>query len=163
MDLAERALALLARNDYINIATVSDDGLPWNTPVYAVYDHGLNFYWSSWKKAEHSVNIRNNGKVFITIYDSTRKRGDNNRRCLYLQGIAVELDEITAIENALELLYADEGSIEPASSFLGDGLRRVYRAVLDQAWLNDKSERQVTSETIKMRVDVSLEEIRALI
>lgn len=163
MDLAERACTLLASNDYINIATTSEDGDPWNTPVYAVYDQNLSFYWSSWKSAEHSINIRTNGKVFMTIYDSTRKRGDNNRRCLYIQGTAVELDDVAEIESALERLYGDEGSVDPASSFLNDGQRRVYRAIPDHAWLNDKSERQVTAETIKMRIDVPLEEIQTLI
>lgn len=163
MELAKRAYELLASNDYINIATASADGLPWNTPVYAVYDQDLNLYWSSWKKAVHSLNIRANGKIFVTIYDSTRKRGDNNQRCLYLQGTAVELDDVAEIESALALLYGDEESVEPPSSFVEAGQRRLYRADLDQAWLNDKSERQVTSETIKMRIDVSLEDIRQLI
>ena len=86
MDLEQRAQELISSMEYINLATASSAGEPWNTPVYAVSDSELKFYWSSWKEAEHSKNIRANSRIFFTLYDSTRKRGDNNRRCLYLRG-----------------------------------------------------------------------------
>jgi len=161
MELENRALELLTNNEYINIATVTSDGRPWNTPVYAVYDQSMNLYWSSWKKAEHSENIRDNGRVFITIYDSTRKRGDNNRRCLYLAGAALEIVDQAEVEQVLLRLYG-EGETD-ASLFLGAGQRRVYKAVPQSAWLNDKSERQVTAETIKMRIELSLDKLCKLI
>jgi len=161
MQLEERALEILTHNEYINIATITPDGRPWNTPVYAVYDKELNFYWSSWKKAEHSANIRANGKLFITVYDSTRIRGDNNRRCLYLEGTGSEIEAESEIEQALTRLYGEDET--DGSAFLGASQRRVYKATLHTAWLNDKSERQVTDETLKMRIEVSLERLCKLI
>lgn len=162
MELATRARELLAAIAYINLATVSPDGRPWNTPVYAVHDEQLRFYWSSWKEAEHSKNLRTNPAVFFTLYDSTRQRGDNNRRCLYFAGEAVELADAAEIQRGLALLYAEDASEMDAAEFLDEGLRRIYRAMPHAAWLNDKSERQVTRETVKMRVDVALEDLRAL-
>ena len=160
MELEDRAKELLSSIEYINLATVSESGHPWNTPVYAVHDEGLKFYWSSLKDAEHSKFIRANPQIFFTLYDSTRKRGDNNRRCLYFKGKAVELTDQDEIQKALDLLYGDDEGENHATDFLGEGLRRIYSALPEEAWLNDKSERQVTKDTIKMRIEVSLESIR---
>ncbi len=162
MEKEQRAQELISSMEYINLATASSAGEPWNTPVSAVSDSELKFYWSSWKEAEHSKNIRANSRIFFTLYDSTRKRGDNNRRCLYLRGEGVELEDEGEIKKALDLLYGDEDDENVAADFLGEGLRRIYRAVPTEAWLNDKSERQVTRETIKMRIEVSLEKLKGL-
>src|SRR4051812_31689203 len=83
---------------YITLATVNDDGQPWNTPVYAVHDEKYNFYWSSWKDAEHSKNIRTNNRIFFVTFDSNRKRGDNHQRGLYVQASANELVNHTDIK-----------------------------------------------------------------
>lgn len=160
MDLEIRAHEILNNIEYVNIATISKDGDPWNTPVYARFDESLNMYWSSWIDAEHSKNVRDNGKVFCTIYDSKRRRGDNNRRCLYLKGRSIEVGDVNEVDKAISLLYPEEG--EKSESFLGEGLRRIYSAVLSEAWLNDKSERQVTRDTVKMRVPISLELLKSL-
>jgi len=71
MKLKHRATELLRSLEYLNIATVSANAHPWNTPVYARHDDRLNFYWCSWKDAEHSRNIRANPRIFVTLYDST--------------------------------------------------------------------------------------------
>jgi len=156
MDLEQRAKELLDKIEYVNIATASLSGEPWNTPVYAVTDKHLKFYWSSWKDAQHSQNIRTNPKVFCTLYDTTRKRGDNNRRCLYFDALASEVLSEDEILKAIQLLYPEEVSDMKPEEFLGEGLRRIYSASPLSAWLNDISERQVTTETIKMRIEIDL-------
>lgn len=162
-ELIDRAKVLLRSVEYINVATTSVDGQPWNTPVYARYDESLHFYWCSWRGAEHSLNLRSNPRVFCTLYDSTRKRGDNNMRCLYMQGKAEELVEPSEIAKGLKLLYPGDNSEQDASKVQGDNVRRLYKFVPYTLWLNDKSERQVTRETIKMRVEVPLDHmIKAL-
>jgi nitroimidazol reductase NimA-like FMN-containing flavoprotein (pyridoxamine 5'-phosphate oxidase superfamily) len=160
MELEKRAAELLGASEYINIATASISGEPWNTPVTGVHDQELNFYWSSWKEAQHSVFIRGNPRVFITLYDSTRKRGDNHRRCLYFQAEAREVNEPEIIKLATTLLYGEESE---KSNFTGEAQRRIYKAVPKSVWLNDKSESQVTEETIKMRVQVSIDPLRQII
>ncbi|MCB0323583.1 MAG: pyridoxamine 5'-phosphate oxidase family protein [Bdellovibrionales bacterium] len=160
-NLVDRAKELLSKLEYINVATVSPAGLPWNTPVYARHDALLNFYWSSWKNAQHSLNLKTNENVFFTLYDSTRMRGDNNRRCLYFQGHAAEVEATSEIELVLPLLYPEEPAEQDAGKFVGDSLRRLYKARPIAVWLNDKSERQVTRETLKMRIEVPLDALVA--
>jgi nitroimidazol reductase NimA-like FMN-containing flavoprotein (pyridoxamine 5'-phosphate oxidase superfamily) len=159
MKLTHRAAELLQTLEYLNIATVSANAHPWNTPVYARHDDRLNFYWCSWKDAEHSRNIRANPRIFITLYDSTRKRGDNNLRCLYIQARACEIEDSDEISKALHLLYPQDETEQRVDLVQGPSLRRIYRAIPETMWLNDKSERQVTRETVKMRVEVPIEEL----
>ena len=155
-DLINRAKELLDAIQYINVASVTPDGLPWNTPVYAKYDHALNFYWASWVHAQHSVNIRTRRDVFITLYDTTRRRGDNNRRCLYLTGTASELNDSSLIEPILGLLYGDEAQTMSVEEYAVTAIKRIYRFSPSAAWLNDLSERQVTGQTVKMRIEIPL-------
>ena len=162
MELEERAKELLSKIEYLNIATASLSSVPWNTPVYAVADKSLKFYWSSWKDAQHSQNIRSNPKIYCTLYDTTRKRGDNNRRCLYFDALAAEVISEEEVSKGTSLLYPEEVDKMNPTDFLGDGLRRIYSAEPLNAWLNDISERQVTKETIKMRVEIDLEKLKYL-
>lgn len=74
---------------YINIATVCEDGSPWNTPVAASHDDRLNFFWGSSRDNIHSQNIRRDGIVFVTIYDSTAAEGVGE--ALYMRGKAEEI------------------------------------------------------------------------
>ncbi|MFC0337133.1 Pyridoxamine 5'-phosphate oxidase [Kushneria avicenniae] len=155
--LAERAAEILRHNLYANIATSRDD-VPWNTPVTALPDAHLNFYWSSWTAAEHSQNIAANGAVFLTFYDSTRARGTNNLMCLYLQGVAREVTAPQEARRAFERLYPGE-SVD-LTDFLGEGIKRFYCAEPQQAWLNCLSEKELEPTTLKMRTAVSLDALR---
>jgi Pyridoxamine 5'-phosphate oxidase len=158
-DLVARANELLNGPPYFNVATASNDGQPWNTPVWAARGKGLSLYWSSWVKATHSKNIEENPRAFLTLFDSTRKRGTNNLRCLYLQcTVTVVVDSSEAQEAAL-LLYP--GEVVELTDFLGNGLKRFYKATPKRAWLNCLSERELTPSTVKMRVEVPLELLRA--
>ncbi|RKR03372.1 pyridoxamine 5'-phosphate oxidase [Kushneria sinocarnis] len=152
-----RCVELLNTCLYANIATIGGEQ-PWNTPATAIADSSLNIYWSSWTEAVHSKNILANPRVFITYYDSTRERGTNNRRCLYLRCEAAVVSDRHEACAAHELLYPDEEV--QLDDFLDSGLRRFYRATPLQAWLNCLSEQQVQPNTIDMRVEVPLEEIR---
>lgn len=60
---------------YLNLATVDKLGNPHNAPVYTAYDESYNFYWKSWTENQHSKNIEENGKCFVTLYDSTTPAG----------------------------------------------------------------------------------------
>ena len=163
MTIETQAKKILSASEYINIATCSKDLIPWNTPVTSVHDQKLNFFWSSWKKAQHSLNIDANPNIFITLYDSTRKRGDNHRKCLYIQAQATQVSNITDINLACELLYSQVSSDRNPEMFLEDSERKIYKAIPSKIWLNDVSERELTKETTKMRVNVSLQNIQNLI
>ena len=157
-DLVARALELLNGPPYFNVATESD-GQPWNTPVWAARGRNLSLYWSSWIKAVHSVNIEKNPRVFLTLFDSTRKRGTNNLRCLYLQCAAAAVVGPDEAREAATLLYP--GEVVELADFLETGQKRFYRATPMKAWINCLSERELTPSTVKMRVEIPLDLLKA--
>jgi nitroimidazol reductase NimA-like FMN-containing flavoprotein (pyridoxamine 5'-phosphate oxidase superfamily) len=69
--MAEDAARILRTIPYATLATVDDSGRPWNSPVAAVIAADLAVYWFSDSQAQHSRNVRANGRVFIVVYDST--------------------------------------------------------------------------------------------
>jgi len=152
-DLITQAHTVIDNNLYINIASVSVDGKPWNTPVYAVHNNQLTFYWRSWINAQHSQNILTNPKVCIAIYDSSKPLGTNHLGCVYLEAESFEVTDETEIAQALEMFTNNNLTV---NDFMGDNVKRVYKAIPTKCWLNDKSESQVTAETVKMRIEVPL-------
>jgi general stress protein 26 len=80
---------ILKNIHYITIATVCDDGSPWNSPVSASFDTDLNFYWGSSRENIHSKNISRDSRVFVVIYDSTAPEGTGEG--VYMSGEATEL------------------------------------------------------------------------
>lgn len=157
VNLGARSAEILKKCLYANIATAAGDE-PWNTPATAIPDSDLNFYWSSWVEAVHSKNLIENGAAFLTFYDSTRLRGTNNMMCLYLQCDAIEVEDPVEAAKAFRLLYPDEEvNLE---NFLKDGIKRFYRATPKKAWLNCLSEKELEPSTLKMRIEVSLDEIK---
>lgn len=159
VNLAKRSVEILERCLYANIAT-SGSNIPWNTPVTAIPDSDLTFYWSSWIEAVHSKNISNNSSVFMTFYDSTRVRGTNNMMCLYLQCAASEVSDPEEATKAFKLLYPEEEV--KLDMFLAGGIKRFYRAQPKQAWLNCLSERELEPGTLKMRAEVLIDDIKLL-
>ncbi|OHV13903.1 pyridoxamine 5'-phosphate oxidase family protein [Kushneria phosphatilytica] len=157
VNLAKRSAEILNNCLYANIATSRND-VPWNTPATALPDNELNFYWSSWRLAEHSRNIAANSSIFMTFYDSTRARGTNNLRCLYLQCVAREVSDPEEARKAFGLLYPGE-SVELTNP-LDEGVKRFYCAEPKQAWLNCLSEKELEPDTLKMRTEVPLDELR---
>lgn len=158
LELAARALELLNGPPYFNVAT-EGGGQPWNTPVWAARDSDLNLYWSSWVKAVHSRNIADNPRVFLTLFDSTRARGTNNMRCLYLLCTAEAVDDVAEAEKACALLYP--GEPVALEDFMGSGQKRFYRARPLQAWVNCLSERELSPSTVKMRAEIPLALLKA--
>lgn len=156
-NMAARAAEILRRCIYANIATCGLDG-PWNTPVTALPDSDLTFYWSSWVNATHTKNVDGNGQAFLTFYDSTRARGTNNMMCLYLQCAAGEVKDNATAEKAFRLLYPNEDI--DFNMFTNNGIKRFYFAKPHRAWLNCLSERELEPSTVKMRAEVFIKEIR---
>jgi hypothetical protein len=148
-----RAKEILATIQYATLATVTPDGKPWNSPVASVIDENLNIFWFSDREGQHSKNVRDNGEVFIVVYDSTAPSGEGEG--VYIQAKAYELDNPDEIQAARRIKYDSEEGSSP-DEFLGDGVRRAYKAVPQKVWMND----DVTEDGkfIKdIRVEVPLE------
>lgn len=148
----QRVKEILETIEYATLATVTLDGKPWNSPVASVIDDKLNIYWFSDKESQHSKNVRDNGEVFIVIYDSTVSSGEGEG--VYIQAKAYELDNPGEIRAARLMKKGPDGD-DPAE-FMGDSVRRAYKAVPQKAWMNDDVTENGTF--IKdIRVEVPLE------
>lgn len=132
---------------YLTLATVSKNGEPWNAPVFFAHDAYTSFYWGSRRKeAQHSHNIRANGKGYIVIYDSTIIPG--NGRAVYIQAKCEELDSLEEIKFAIGLLHERFGeSYMTPEDVQGTSPLRLYKATLERAWIKN--------ETIDVREEVS--------
>jgi nitroimidazol reductase NimA-like FMN-containing flavoprotein (pyridoxamine 5'-phosphate oxidase superfamily) len=142
MSISDKAKEVIEQITYINLATVSKEHLPWNTAVCFGYDNDYNFYWASDTMAQHSQNLASNSKVFLSIYDSTRKPGTNARRGVFIQAKAFTIDDTKEINYALKCLYRRIGEVEEEpKEFLGEYPRRMYKAVPEKVWVNVHGER----------------------
>jgi hypothetical protein len=152
----ERAKGIIESINYATVATITTDGKPWNSPVFAVHDSELNFYWFSDKKSQHSRNVRANGNVFIAMYDSTVPEGKGNG--LYLEARATEVEDLDVIRMARKLKKGP-GS-DDGADFMGDAVRRVYRAVPTRMWVNGVEIRDGVFIR-DLRVEVPLAELKS--
>jgi general stress protein 26 len=125
----DSAANILKSIHYINIATVCEDGSPWNTPVSASFDENLDFIWGSSPDNIHSQNIRRDGRVFVVVYDSTAPEGTGEG--IYMKGRAEELDN------------------ESASV-------RKYRFIPEQVWINDEAKDESGDYEHDIRIELDL-------
>jgi general stress protein 26 len=136
---------------YITVATVSEDGQPWNTPVAAFhFEDDYTLYWASWQDNQHSKNIRANGKAFVVVYDSTP--ADNRPSAgVYMLGQAFELtDEQTVMQAALAF-KDDPYNPSDGKQYLGNYPRRIYKFIPQKVWMNDGAE--INGNFIDVRVE----------
>jgi hypothetical protein len=159
----KRAAEIINQILYITIATASEDGQPWNSPVYSGFDKDLNFYWSSDRDGQHSSNIRANGKAFLVIYDSTVPEGTGEG--VYLRCDAIELGEYDEILAARRVTQArkgqlDEITLDEPAKFAGDKVRRVYKATPKQIWMNDVELDENGKYIRDIRIEVPIDELK---
>lgn len=154
------ALKIIRKIEYINIASITPGGMPWNTPVYTAFDHDLNFYWLSWKENQHSVNVRNNSNVFVTVYDSTSPAGTGTG--IYFQGTAKELhNPVEMIVGMKEVYKREKHKLRAVKEFLTHYPRRVYRFAPKKAWINGDSD--INGNFIDIRTEIDLEKLKLLL
>ncbi|MEO6761258.1 MAG: pyridoxamine 5'-phosphate oxidase family protein [Candidatus Saccharimonadales bacterium] len=156
-DYTKRAIKIIKSINYATIATASKGGIPWNSPVAHNYDEQLNIYWFSDKNNHHSRNVRDNTRVFIVIYDSTAPEGEGEG--VYIQATAKELSDPEEIMFARRIKKGP-GYDKPADDFLGDSVRRVYKATPEHIWINDAEEKNGVFLR-DFRKELSLDDIRA--
>lgn len=152
-----KAISIISKIEYINIASITPEGLPWNSPVYTAFDKDLNFYWLSWKKNQHSINVKNNPNVFVTIYDSTVPTGTGVG--IYFSGKAYELTNPIEMIKALATVYnRSKHKLRDVKEFLTHFPRRVYRFTPEKAWINGDSD--IKGNVIDIREELNLQMIK---
>lgn len=149
----KRAKEILQKIIYATVATASKQGVPHNSPVAHLLDDDLNLYWFSDKQSQHSKNIRENEDVFIVIYDSTAPEGDGEG--VYLKAKAYEVNDPAEIDRAFA---GRKGYSGKPDDYLGDKVRRTYKAIPQQAWMND-AEMKDGRFVRDFRVEVAMQDL----
>lgn len=159
-NLLLKSKEIIEKIEYLNLATITPKGLPWNSPVYCSFDKKLNFYWLSWKENQHSENIRSNENVYITIYDSTIFSGQGVG--VYFQGKAYELSNPIDIVKGLTHHYGrSKKKMKDVIMFLTSYPRRVYKFVPEKVWINGEGE--IEGNYIDNKTELDLEELKKII
>jgi uncharacterized protein YhbP (UPF0306 family) len=150
-----KALAILRHIKYATVATVSDNGQPWNSPVFTAYDSQFHFYWFSDKESQHSKNIRSTGTCFIVVYDSTAPEGTGEG--VYIQATVRELLDDEVLE-AKAICDARLGKTKnrDISTYTGDAPLRGYKATPVKVWINEDANNPDGSYLKDVRVEVVL-------
>lgn len=153
------AKEILENIAYMNIASITPEGKPWNSPVYVSYDKDVRFYWVSWHKNQHSINIRNNPQVFVTLYDSTVPAGTGVG--VYMEGKAFEISNLKEMIHALKTHYGrEERKPRDVVEFMKKFPRRAYTFVPEKAWVNVDGE--VRGNFVDKRVEIDLIEMKKM-
>ena len=153
MPTAQGAKEIIEKIPYVTIASISEDGQPWNAPVFSAYDKDYNFYWGSHKDSQHSRNIRFNKNIFLVIYDSTVPAGKGEG--VYIRAAAKELEDAAEIGSAHRLLtvrhVAPYWKLEQVR---GSGPIRLYKAAPEKVWMNGEGE--ADGHYVDVRVEIQL-------
>lgn len=153
----DTAVKIIKKIEYINIASITPEGLPWNSPVYTAFDKDLNFYWLSYKKNQHSINVRNNKNVFVTIYDSTVPTGTGVG--LYFKGHAHEITNPKEMIIGLTVVYKrSKHKMRDIVEFLTHYPRRVYKFTPSKSWINGDGD--IEGNFIDIRTELNIEKIK---
>ena len=133
--LVAHALELLDTNDYLTLATVSDDGLPWASPVFGAHDGLARFLWVSSVDAVHSRNLAANHHVGLVAFDSTVPA--YHGRAVYARAVARPVDDLAeVVEGLLTYPGGGRGATAPdPAGLVGDASWRLYEANATDVWV----------------------------
>lgn len=149
MEREDRAREILSRVSYVTIATASSAAEPWSTPVLAALDDSFNVYWTSLSDTQHSQNLKENQRAYISVYDPAICGKDS----VQMQGMAAELSDLGDIERAAALLYEKKGK-DPRSvdEFIGQSARRMYRFTPSRFWISLDADAKIDPATAKKEI-----------
>ena len=152
-DLSKRAKEIISQIQYVTIASVAEDGMPWNSPVFSAYDEDYNFYWGTHKDSQKAKNIEANGNVFLVIYDSTVPSGTGEG--VYIKATAHQLAEPGEVKRVFELMKSRHAtSFWDFAAVQESGPIRLYKATPQQAWMNDDGKKD--GHYIDIRTEIHL-------
>lgn len=136
----EIANEIFQKIPYLNLATVSDGGKPWNTAVWYAKDDDYNLYFVSPKNTVHAKNINANNMGFVTIYDSTVPDGQGVG--LYIEATVSEIKDTKSIIKAISCLYKAKKNKRQSIEFISSAPLRIYKVKPHQTWINDAKEQK---------------------
>ncbi len=142
--LTEKTKRILSNNLFMTLATSSLDNQPWSTPVFYAVDENYNFYWYSRKDTQHSLFIKENPKVSVSIFSIG---GQDDGVGLYIRGNASEVIE-NELEHALKTYSAKAASTEEARTqlttkedFLDEAPIRMYKLIPEKMYVSNEAKK----------------------
>lgn len=155
--LKEGLLALLGRHNYMVLATIGPAGAPWAASLYFGVSGQFDIYFVSRFDAQHSQNIRADGRCSGAILDAHRPPETNDG--LQFAGLAYELTDNDELKVAINALY-DKRYPDPSiratkhrtpADFQPPATRGLYRVVVDEWYKYDTPNR---SEDRRVKIDL---------
>ena len=135
-EFTHAANGVVAANKYLVLATATQGGTPWVTPVYFAHDDLTSFWWVSRPLARHSRLIAANPQVAITVFDSSVAIG--RAAAVYAEAWAAQCSEV---EVRREIGHYSDRSVRhgveawTVEDVTGDAEFRLYRARTARVWL----------------------------
>lgn len=123
---------------YVNIATITEDGRPWNSAVWYARDGSYNLFFVSPTSTVHAHNIALKPECFVTIYDSTAPEGEGVG--VYIEGLVTEVKKPTELMRAIACLYKAKQNKRQITEFISLAPRRIYKITPTKMWVNDAKE-----------------------
>lgn len=138
------ARTLIAESSYLTLATAGADGVPWPSPVWFAARGLEMFVWASKPGARHSLNIAENPRVSLVIFDSGKAPGTGS--ALYVAADAAQVDD-SSFDGALAIYNTrsvERGLGEWSSTQLqGPARHRLYLAITREAFVLDDHDERV--------------------
>ena len=139
MDTVAHALALLADNRYVVLATADVDGSPWATPVWFAHDGLDRLVWVSWPGSKHSQNLSLRPEIALTVFDSGVPPGEGT--AFYATARAAECpdEQVDAALAVYDARTRDQGMVSwDRARVTGAARLRLYVADVVDAWVLDQ-------------------------
>lgn len=134
----KRAREIINTIHYLTLASVTPEGIPWNSPLAYSVDNNFNFYFGSPKHTQHTQNIRDNGKAFVVIYDSTAPDGEGEG--VYMTANVRELRDEYEIQEAINVMFGFSSKYK-VEHFTNESKLRAYKIEPISVWMNDAEEK----------------------
>lgn len=132
----EKAARILEEQRFCVLATASNDGLPWATPLFYNFDAAYRLVWESSREAHHSQLIGLNPRVSIVVANFVSKEADE---AVYFISRAREV-AAEGVEEALSVFLHGAHARKQTMSrhpglYLDNQPLRLYEAIPERAYL----------------------------
>lgn len=137
---------ILKSQNYLCLATVSTDNIPWSSPVAYVCDNDFFLYFVSSIDSLHSRNIASNNRIALSIYDSRQSLRD----ALWIQAWwkAEKIDENNVATDIRQELF-DKVLLSVLSKDYA-----IYRITMDEVYLPD-SKRWKEFHELRLQININ--------
>lgn len=131
---------IIESNQYMTLATVTEVGHPWVSPVVYALDGSYNLYYMSLPTSSHSKNIMKDSRVSLAIFDSRQNFGEG----VGLQIVGkVNVVPVKATMKMFKYYFGREWpygnlvNVKDFKKFFSVYKYRFYKVTPSEIWLND--------------------------